>query len=436
MTPSTQMLIINAMPMKMIRKYGRLVLVALLVLLALYTMTSRVRDNPRDLVMPEDLRLEDSTGFKWVEYNRDGVAPGGQDAKGNEELEPEETHLKVRELDKGQDAPGVAPMMNQVDNIKNGAAKLKKAQQPRSVTAPPDAIEVDHVVAPTPESIDNLPHEVVLDPSLTPNTVYYVWCGRRWFEFVNYLSVISVMRYVRPDNVVFYYDNYPVLDYWLYNTWFNEIVTAYPFFRPRFVNASVYHACAGHELVNMTFVHDQLSRRGGLYMNENTILDSFPIRLRHYDIVNALDTKRGTGFILSRRWQAGWHSIDDVMKDPTIQSMSVRCAATIAEFNVVAVPPICVAPEAKFFPKDIWTLDSDFGRMTRKVFYGRPEVPVSRRSFDDLAPNIAHIVWIGGGSMDFLFYLCVLSLIYVAKVMCFIILILLNCIRSNIFCFT
>jgi len=54
--------------------------------------------------------------------------------------------------------------------------------------------------------------------------------------------------------------------------------------------------------------------------------------------------------------------------------------------------------------------------MSRKVFYGRPEVPIQRQSFDDLVPNIAHIVWLGGGPMDFLFYLCVLSLIYVAKV--------------------
>ena len=415
------MFILHAMPMMMTRKYGILVLVALLVLLALYTMMARGRENPRDLVTPEDIRLEDSTGFKWAEYNRDGVAPGGQDAKRNDGLEHEETNLKLGVLDKGRDALGVEPRLNKVDAIKNDTTKLKKEQQPRAVRAPPNDIARDHVVVQTPatDAIDNLPHEVVLDPSLTPNTVYYVWCGRRWFEFVNYLSVISVMRYVRPDNVIFYYENYPVVDRWLYNTWFNETVKEFPFFRPRFVDAGVDHACEGHESVNMSFVHDRLSRRGGLYMTENTILDSFPIRLRRYDMVNALDSKRGTGFILSQRWQAGWHSIDDVLKDPTIKSMSVRCAATIAEFNDAAEPPLCVAPEVKFFPKDIWTLDSDFGRMTRKVFYGRPDVPVPRRSFDILAPNIAHIVWIGGGSMDFLFYLCVLSLIYVAKVMCF-----------------
>ena len=40
--------------------------------------------------------------------------------------------------------------------------------------------------------------------------------------------------------------------------------------------------------------------------------------------------------------------------------------------------------------------------------------PIS--SHKTLVPNIAHMVWLGGGYMDFLFYLCVLSLLNVAKV--------------------
>jgi len=37
-------------------------------------------------------------------------------------------------------------------------------------------------------------------------------------------------------------------------------------------------------------------------------------------------------------------------------------------------------------------------------------------TYDELVPNIAHMIWIGGGPMDYLFYLSVLSLLYVAKV--------------------
>ena len=35
---------------------------------------------------------------------------------------------------------------------------------------------------------------------------------------------------------------------------------------------------------------------------------------------------------------------------------------------------------------------------------------------DELVPNIGHMVWLGGGRMDYVFYLSVLSVLYVAKV--------------------
>jgi len=57
---------------------------------------------------------------------------------------------------------------------------------------------------------DELPHAHLLNESFAPNVVYYVWCGRRWFEFQHYLSVMSVIRLLRPDNIVFCYDNEPV----------------------------------------------------------------------------------------------------------------------------------------------------------------------------------------------------------------------------------
>ena len=37
-------------------------------------------------------------------------------------------------------------------------------------------------------------------------------------------------------------------------------------------------------------------------------------------------------------------------------------------------------------------------------------------NYDSFMPNIAHMIWLGGGQMDFLFYLSVLSLLHVAVV--------------------
>jgi len=48
-----------------------------------------------------------------------------------------------------------------------------------------------------------LPVHSIFNNSYSPNTVFYVWCGKRQFEFQHYLSVLSVAYYLRPDNILF-----------------------------------------------------------------------------------------------------------------------------------------------------------------------------------------------------------------------------------------
>jgi len=134
---------------------------------------------------------------------------------------------------------------------------------------------------------DSLPHAHLLNSSFAPNVVYYVWCGQqRWFEFQHYLSVMSVVRLLRPDNIVFCYDVEPVVDELTYNTWYSEIADSYPFFRRRQLPA----ACVGQSTPNMTFVRTYLlTGSGGMYMNEHTILSRYPLGLRLKDLVVGLD---------------------------------------------------------------------------------------------------------------------------------------------------
>jgi len=74
----------------------------------------------------------------------------------------------------------------------------------------------------------------------------------------------------------------------------------------------------------------------------------------------------------------------------------------------------------RFYPMDVWELDDAFGRLARRLFYGteaiRRPVPSSGGGGGDgdLVPNIAHMIWVGGGRMSYVFYLSVLSLLYVA----------------------
>lgn len=76
----------------------------------------------------------------------------------------------------------------------------------------------------------------------------------------------------------------------------------------------------------------------------------------------------------------------------------------------------CLYQTKALFPKDIWNLESPFGRLARSIFYGSSKIKRPTPSNETLVPNIAHVVWLGGGSMDFLFLLCILSLLNVAKV--------------------
>ena len=96
---------------------------------------------------------------------------------------------------------------------------------------------------------------------------------------------------------------------------------------------------------------------------------------------------------------------------------AVRVFKCSSYFDVTdANSTLCIHVAQPLYPKDIWTLDSDVGRILRYEFYGRRDIIKPIPSFDRLAPNIGHVVWVGGGQMDFQFFVSVLSLLHVAKV--------------------
>jgi len=57
-----------------------------------------------------------------------------------------------------------------------------------------------------------LPVNEILFPDLVPPDVHFIWCGERWFEFKNYLSVMSVRRAMQPDKIYIHYERIPPLD--------------------------------------------------------------------------------------------------------------------------------------------------------------------------------------------------------------------------------
>jgi len=117
-------------------------------------------------------------------------------------------------------------------------------------------------------------------------------------------------------------------------------------------------------------------------------------------------------------YASGQRSVRRVLADSSVKTEQLSCL-TVADYVRANRKSSCVVvdPHTPLHPRDIWELDDSFGRLARTVFYGAPAIRRPEPRYDDqLVPNIAHLVWLGGGPMDFLFYLCVASLIYVARV--------------------
>ena len=167
---------------------------------------------------------------------------------------------------------------------------------------------------------------------------------------------------------------------------------------------------------NLEFILRQLTEHGGMYVHEQTMLLQFPIQLRKYDFIKGRDEKTGYGLLLAKKGLPGKRSLDDISENSNYTTGSVQCVSHTSRNRINDVK-MCINIESRIFPKDIWRRNDDFGRVTRNVFYGSPEIiPESIPNYDTLIPNIAHMVWLGGGHMDFLFFLSVLSLLHVVHV--------------------
>ena len=261
--------------------------------------------------------------------------------------------------------------------------------------------------------IEYLPPEALLHADLAPSFVFYVWCGKRWFEYHNYMSVLSVIKLLRPDNLMFYYDDPPVDDYWIYNTWFKELKESYAFFIPMQLKPEE-NGCQNFAQPNVDFIYDKLAKYGGLYVNEHTIFNDFPLSFRNFSFIYALDTSKRYSFISTKKNAPIRELIQNPLMKPH-RTKHLKCSS-VDSFNKNPTDEICITKDTVFFPKDIWLDTTNFGQLIRTHFYGSSDIRQPTPSYDELIPNIAHIVWIGGGEMDFLFFMCVTSLLYVAEV--------------------
>ena len=158
-----------------------------------------------------------------------------------------------------------------------------------------------------------------------------------------------------------------------------------------------------------------------MVINHNTWMLNYNHDHRLLDFEYAIESGTTDGFIsLHKGLYQNGDTIKDLITKPFLKYQISSCGH-VNHLFLSDHKPVCVVLsdmkyEDDFYPKDIWELDDAFGRAAREVFYGTSNILKHQPSYEVLVPNMGHMIWLGGGEMDFLFYLSVLSVIYVLEV--------------------
>lgn len=259
-----------------------------------------------------------------------------------------------------------------------------------------------------PRSFNDLGQQVV------PNTVFYVWCGNRTFEYIHYLSVRSVWTHMEPDLLEIHYKTPPQQD--KYNDWLDSLKSSIANLvlrkMPDWANCENSHEF-GRELL-----HDI----GGVFVSEDTvILKPLPnFRKEHLsayvadnnvpkvlisspgnDKLNGLPCFKSTIFYEQSELD------NNVIK-------SCQKVLFISD-SELPQPTHCAFIVRKAYPKHIISLESPFGADLRYVAYGQREPIYPSTDLSSPIPKIVHYVWYNKANMTFIMYLSIMSSLYVVK---------------------
>jgi len=254
-----------------------------------------------------------------------------------------------------------------------------------------------------------------------PSIIHFIWCGQRFFQFKNYLSVQSIIRVLKADKLVVHYEALPQMDQLFYHQWFQDIQHDFPFAHLEPLTAENLIFCNPQTPadVRANIILKFLNQEGGVYVSENTWLLRFDAEERSLDMSHALEPETMDGFVAIRAGLAFNTTYEQLSMNTEVKQKHSTCT-TISQFYGGVVDPQCLLVKGghydAFFPMQIWELDDAFGRLCRKIFYGTESILLPKPTFDELVPNIGHMIWLGGGTMDFVFYLSALSVLYVVEV--------------------
>lgn len=205
--------------------------------------------------------------------------------------------------------------------------------------------------------------------------------------------------------------------------WFDELKRDYPFFLSQQITVDFLPLCRGTHAQKEEALVRLLSMEGGLYIGPNTWLVQPPtLKHRLADVTYALADDQLDGYLLMRAGSMprGFTLSQWLDSQHDNSSKVSRSSCSNAHHLYQGATPKCVIVKGKnfdqFYPMNIWDKKDNFSKVARKIFYGTERVMLPRKDSNNLVPNIGHMIWIGGGEINFVFYLSALSMLNIMNV--------------------
>ena len=316
-----------------------------------------------------------------------------------------QTSLLTGDTDSRLNISYITSTNGEIDSFSPDSRQIKNSSSSTPVHGTSDVIQISS--GKNKWNLDaNIGQIGMLLPGLVSNIVHYLWCERKIFEFQHYLSVLSVMKTISPDRIIFHYAHYPRHDLQLYNTWFEDMKKEFPFLDLDDLgnNSSVCSSTNSQR----DYIYRTLHQQGGIYVHHNTIFFQFPLRCRQNSVTNGL-SNGVEGFIVMHQG-AHYDGISSSVE-------KLVCLPAEAYFSISnSNTSICAIKKGPYYPRNAWNRNDSFSQRVNVLLYDSPQTPVAEPSNTSLIPNIGHMIWFGGGVMSFLFYLSCLSQINILKV--------------------
>lgn len=254
---------------------------------------------------------------------------------------------------------------------------------------------------------ENTALSVDLLSAKVPPIVHFIWCDKDYFQFQNYLSVLSAFKFLKPTGIYFHYMQIPELDSDGYYQFFMDLKQDIPGLILQPLKSS--HPCSGNHASKMNFVLELLNAQGGIFMSENTILADSLSNLRKKSVMYAVVGMEPV-MVLMERGFLDSYNVDsaDLLSD---ESKRFSCPEN-SSFRLGS-QMYCTFVKTQIFPVTVFELKSDFGQLARWVAYGKADILRPSPANETVIPNIVHYVWLGERSLNYFAFLSLLSSLYV-----------------------